>query len=55
MILNEGGNVFDNTSNVAKDDVAKVVGAVKRDLPSALQTQVMAVTTFYLLQHLSTV
>jgi hypothetical protein len=42
MYLYEGGNVFDNTSDVAKDDVAKVVNAVKRDLPSVLQTQVMA-------------
>lgn len=42
MYLYEGGNVFDNTSDVAKDDVAKVVGTVKRDLPSALQSQVMA-------------
>jgi hypothetical protein len=36
MYLYEGGNVFDNTSDVAKDDVATVVAAIKRDLPSEL-------------------
>lgn len=42
MYLYEGGNVFDNTSDVAKDNVAAVVDAVKRDLPSSLQKSVMA-------------
>jgi hypothetical protein len=42
MYLYEGGNVFDNTSDVAKENVATVVDTVKRDLPSALQKQVMA-------------
>lgn len=42
MYLYEGGNVFDNTEPVAKEDVPTVVGAVKRDLPSELQTHVMA-------------
>jgi hypothetical protein len=41
-ILYEGGNVFDNTSDVTKDDVAKVVEIIKRDLPSALQSQAIA-------------
>lgn len=40
--LFEGGNVFDNTGPVAKEYVATVVDAVKRDLPSALQKSVMA-------------
>jgi hypothetical protein len=42
MYLYEGGNVFDNTSAVAKDNVATVVDTVKRELPSALQKKVMA-------------
>jgi len=42
MYLYEGGNVFDNTDDVAKADVAVVVDTVKRELPSALQKQVMA-------------
>ena len=42
MYLYEGGNVFDNTTDVAKDDVVAVVDTVKRELPSALQKQVMA-------------
>jgi hypothetical protein len=42
MYLYEGGNVFDNTGPVAKENVATVVDTVKRDLPSALQKQVMA-------------
>jgi hypothetical protein len=42
MYLYEGGNVFDNTSDVAKDNVAAVVDAIKRDLPSSLQKSVMA-------------
>ena len=37
MYLYEGGNVFDNTEPVAKDDVATVVGTVTRELPSALK------------------
>lgn len=41
MYLYEGGNVFDNTSAVAKENVATVVDAVKRELPSALQKQVI--------------
>jgi len=42
MYLYEGGNVFDNTSAVAKDNIATVVDTVKRELPSALQKRVMA-------------
>lgn len=42
MYLYEGGNVFDNTSAVAKDNVATVVDTVRRDLPSSLQRQVIA-------------
>jgi hypothetical protein len=42
MYLYEGGNVFDNTGDVAKDNVAVVVDTVKRDLPSSLQKSVMA-------------
>jgi hypothetical protein len=42
MYLYEGGNVFDNTSDVAKENVATVVDTVKRDLPSALQKKVIA-------------
>jgi hypothetical protein len=42
MYLYEGGNVFDNTSAVARDNVATVVDTIKRELPSGLQRQVMA-------------
>ena len=42
MYLYEGGNVFDNTADVPKEYVADVVNTVKRDLPSALQRQVIA-------------
>lgn len=42
MYLYEGGNVFDNTSDVAKENVAAVVDTIKRELPSGLQKQVMA-------------
>ena len=37
MYLYEGGNVFDNTEPVAKEDVPTVVGKVTRELPSALK------------------
>ena len=37
LYLYEGGNVFDNTEPVAKEDVATVVGTVTRELPSALK------------------
>jgi hypothetical protein len=37
MYLYEGGNVFDNTSDVARENVATLVAMVKRELPSALQ------------------
>lgn len=37
MYLYEGGNVFDNTEPVAKEDVPTVVDTVKRELPSALK------------------
>jgi hypothetical protein len=37
MYLYEGGNVFDNTSAVARENVATIVAMVKRELPSALQ------------------
>jgi hypothetical protein len=37
MYLYEGGNVFDNTEAVAKDDVATVVDTIKRELPSSLK------------------
>ena len=42
MYLYEGGNVFDNTSAVAKEFVAPVVNTVKLALPSALQKKVIA-------------
>ena len=42
MYLYEGGNVFGNTTDVAKENVAAVVDTVKRELPAALQKQVMA-------------
>lgn len=42
MYLYEGGNVFDNTTDVAKENVATIVDTVKRELPSALQKTVMA-------------
>jgi len=42
MYLYEGGNVFDNTSDVARENVAAVVDTIKRELPSSLQRQVMA-------------
>jgi hypothetical protein len=42
MYLYEGGNVFDNTSAVARENVATVVDTVRRELPSALQKRVMA-------------
>jgi hypothetical protein len=42
MYLYEGGNVFNNTSAVAKDNVAAVVDTVKRELPSTLQRKVIA-------------
>ena len=42
MYLYEGGNVFDNTTDVARENVAAVVDTVKRELPSSLQRQVMA-------------
>ena len=37
MYLYEGGNVFDNTEPVAKEDVPTVVGTVTRELPGALK------------------
>lgn len=42
MYLYEGGNVFDNTEPVAKEDVPAVVDTVRRELPSALQKKVIA-------------
>ena len=42
MYLYEGGNVFDNTSDVAKENVATVVDTIRRDLPSGLQKHIMA-------------
>lgn len=41
MYLFEGGNVFDNTGPVARDDVAGVVDTIKRELPSKLQNQMI--------------
>lgn len=41
MYLYEGGNVFDNTGPVARDDVAGVVDTIKRELPSSLQKQLI--------------
>lgn len=41
LYLSEGGNVFDNTSPVARDAVAGVVDTVKRELPSNLQKQLI--------------
>lgn len=40
--LLEGGNVFDSTSDVAKNDVKTVVDIIKRELPPNLKNQVMA-------------
>ena len=40
-VLFEGGNVFDNTGPVARDNVAGVVDTVKRELPSNLQKQLI--------------
>lgn len=42
LYLYEGGNVFDNTSAVAKADVVTVVNTVKLQLPSQLQNKVIA-------------
>jgi len=42
MYLYEGGNVFNNTGAVLKQDVPAVVDTVKRELPGSLQKQVMA-------------
>ena len=42
MYLYEGGNVFDNTSDVPKEFVGPVVDTIKRELPSALQKKVIA-------------
>jgi hypothetical protein len=42
MYLYEGGNIFDNTSDVAKQDVAAVVNTVKLELPTALQKHTVA-------------
>lgn len=42
MYLYEGGNVFDNTSDVARENVAAVVDTIRRELPSGLQKHVMA-------------
>ena len=42
MYLYEGGNVFDNTAPVARDDVAGVVAIVRREMPSELQRHVVA-------------
>jgi hypothetical protein len=42
MYLYEGGNVFDNTTDVAKENVATVVDTIRRELPSGLQKHVMA-------------
>jgi len=42
MYLYEGGNVFDNTSAVAKEFVKPVVDTVKLELPSSLQNKVIA-------------
>lgn len=42
MYLFEGGNVFNNTNAVARDDVATVVDTVRRELPGELQRQLIA-------------
>ena len=42
MYLYEGGNVFDNTSDVAKENVAAIVDTIRRELPSALQKKIIA-------------
>jgi hypothetical protein len=42
VYLYEGGNVFDNTGPVARDNVAAVVDTIRRELPSALQKKVIA-------------
>ena len=41
MKLFEGGNVFNNTNAVARDDVASVVDIVRRNLPGELQKQLI--------------
>lgn len=41
MILLEGGNVFDNTEPVAKEDVPTVVDIVHRELPPDLSKQLI--------------
>lgn len=42
MYLYEGGNVFDNTSDVPKEYISTVIDTVKRELPSNLQKKVIA-------------
>lgn len=42
MHLFEGGNVFDNTNAVARDDVAGVVNTVKMELPGSLAKYTIA-------------
>jgi len=42
MYLYEGGNIFDNTSDVPKEYIGTVVDTVKRELPSNLQKTVIA-------------
>lgn len=42
MYLYEGGNIFDNTSAVAKQDVATVVDTARLALPSDLQKHIIA-------------
>ena len=42
MNLFEGGNVYDNTEPVAREDVPTVVDVVRRELPGDLAKQLMA-------------
>ena len=42
MYLYEGGNVFDNTSDVAQENVAAVVDTIRRELPGGLQKKIIA-------------
>jgi hypothetical protein len=42
MILLEGGNVFDNTGAVARDDVATVIDVVRREVPANLSKKLIA-------------
>lgn len=42
MYLYEGGNIFDNTGAVARDDVATVVDTIRREVPGDLSKHLVA-------------